>query len=68
MGFHPELTTLVAMVLALFHVTDVKAESSGGFRGNLVEKIGKSRYKIVHTIEVKSQVSSYVVKIPTNDR
>ena len=62
MVFHPKISALVAVVLALLYVTSIAAEYPGGFRGNLVEKIGKSRHKIVHTIEVKSQVSSYVVK------
>ena len=38
------------MVLTLF---SVEVESSGGFRGELLEKIQKSTHKIVHTIEVK---------------
>ena len=60
MGFQPKLLTQVALVLVLFYVIDVKAESSGGFRRNLVEKIEKSRHKIVHSIEVKPSHQSQV--------
>ena len=67
MGYRNELITLVAMVLALFYVTGVKAQSSGGFRANMVEKIAKSRHKIVHTIQVKSPHQSQVSLSVLND-
>ena len=41
------------VVLVLINVTGINAESSGGFRGKVVEKIGKSRHKTVRSIELK---------------
>ena len=43
----------VAMMIMLSNIGEVDAGASHGFRGDLVE----SRYKIMHTIKVKSAVS-----------
>ena len=60
-GFHLEIYIIVAMVLMSLNVTEINGESSGGFRGNVVdETIEKSRHKIVHTIEVKVNGQSEV--------
>ena len=44
---------IIAIVLMCVNVTEINGESSGGFRGNVMETIAKSRHKIVHTIEVR---------------
>ena len=52
-----ELIVTVTMVTMLSNITEGKAGSSHGFRGDLAETMQKSRHRIVHTIEVKSSVS-----------
>ena len=56
------LKFIIVVAMALILISDT-AESSGGLRGNengktnhVVERIRKSRHKIVHSIEVKSRV------------
>ena len=58
-GIKPGLIISFTMILtAVF--TEINAESSGGFRGKLVEKIEKSRHRMIHTIELKSVVQAQV--------
>ena len=57
MRFDLKLIVRVIMVLTLL---SAEVESSGGFRGELVEKIQKSPHKIVHTIEVNAAHQSQV--------
>ena len=52
-GIHMKIFTSVTMVLMCLNITEINGESSGGFRGNVVETIRMSRHKIVHTIAVK---------------
>ena len=59
-GFHLEIYITVAMVLMSLNVTEIKGESSGVFRGNVVETIGNSPHKIVHIIDVKVSDQSEV--------
>ena len=61
------LKLITTIVVAMICSSDT-VESSGGFRGNsnsktdhVVERIQKSRPKIVLTIEVKSQVRKYSI-------
>ena len=58
-GTKPGFLSSVTMVLTVVF-TEINAESSGGFRYKLVEKIEKSRHKMIHTIELKSVVQSQV--------
>ena len=60
MGFNIELAAIVAMVLTLINV---EVESSGGLRGELLEKIKKSPRIILHEIEVKTARHSQVSKV-----
>ena len=46
---------IVVIVLMSLNFTEIS-----GLRGNVVETIGKSRHKIVHTIEVKATGQSQV--------
>ena len=57
MGMNHLGITAVAMVLMFL---GDYVESSSAFRGKLVEKIGKSPRKIVHSIELKSQLSTFL--------
>ena len=52
-GIDLKIIATVAMVLISLSFMEIKGKSSGGFRGNVMETIRKSRPKIVHTIEVK---------------
>ena len=59
-GIFQDLKLIISVVMVMILLSD-EVESSGRFRGELVEKIQKSPHKIVHTIEVitahQSQVS-----------
>ena len=61
---------LKAYVVLVLTFTGIKATTSGGFRGKLVEKIGKSRHKIVRSIEFKNtfqlKVSIFLLKFKPN--
>ena len=58
----------IATVVMVLRLISLQTESSGGLRGNgnsktahMVEWIQKSRYTIVHSIEVKSQVRRFSI-------
>ena len=57
MGYELKSIATVSMVLILF---SVEVETSGGFRGELFEKIQKSPHKIVQTIQAKAGHQSQV--------
>ena len=59
-GVRAKLIIAVAMVTTLSNIAEINGGSSGGFRGDMTETMRKSRHKIMHTIEVKSSVSSSV--------
>ena len=59
-GINLTLIPIVAMVLRCIDIPETNAESSGGFRGNLIEKIGKSRHRMIHTIEIETVGQSRV--------
>ena len=60
LGINLNLISTVAMVLTFIETSGTNAESSDGFRGNLIEKIGKSRHRMIHTIELKTLGQSQV--------
>ena len=64
-GINLNIIFNVAIVLMLINVTEIKAEYSKGFRGKVVERIEKSRHKIVHSIGFRVTDQSEVCLLST---
>ena len=51
------ISNAITVALIIINFAEIKVGSSRGLGADVGETIQKSRYKIVHTIEVKSSVS-----------
>ena len=67
-GIKLKFTAYIVLAVLFINVTGINAGTLGGFRGKVMKKIGKSRHKIVHMIEVKATYQSEVSTFRLNSK